>query len=160
MVLSRCVQKRSLFVQANYLIFSICSIQETNISIGLQSPFHLLFITQVLLTILGRFLCVRYNQRYGVPAVNDQDSEARAKPYNQTRFESDPSLPIFYNFDISWNQQSLTITENLLLVAAPCRMQRMNGGWSPGFWIGYVCWFPLSLLSLEVLLFYQNKKET
>ena len=71
---------------------------------------------------------MKYNQRYGVPAVNDQDSEAGAKPDNQARFESDPSLPIFYNYDISWNRRSLAATENLLLITASCRMQRMNGG--------------------------------
>ena len=49
-------------------------------------------IPQLLLTILGRFLCVRYNQRYGVPAVNDQDSEAGGKIDNQTRLVSNSEV--------------------------------------------------------------------
>ena len=64
------------------------------------------------------------------------------------------------NLRIPWNPQIVFFDYFLVFyISVLCRMQRMNGDRSGGYWIVYVCWFSLQLLSLEVLQFCLNNRE-
>ena len=56
--------------------------------------------------------------------------------------------PIFilgYDTNLKWLEMSKLyfLISLALYIAALCRMQRTNGGWSGGCWIAYLCWFSL-----------------